>query len=76
MQLTTQMIVKLKTIEQRFNHIKNNVWSPLGREFEELGGTSLKIKTTIGAIIQEFSSYKIVLENMLCETDIKEQDNI
>ena len=86
MQLTTQMLVEIGTIKTRVYDIADAIIKPMVFESSKLElnqpgsqgveTTSLWLETRdrqIRAIIAELSPYKVRLENILCETDIKEQ---
>ena len=70
MKLTTQMIAEIGTIELRYWHITQKV-HPLLQEKK-----TFETKEFIDASIQEMNTYKVRLENLLCETDIKEQAHL
>ena len=80
MQLTTQMIAEAQTIETRVRNLIEEVWHPMEKELsraiatpEQASESWAKAEDTAVAIIAELNPYKIRLENILCETDIKEQ---
>ena len=65
MRLTTQMRAEMETIGTRLDQIR-------AQELSHLKGCS----TLADSIINELFTYKVGLENFLCETDNKEQDQI
>jgi len=71
MQLTAQMKAEIETMRiiLRVQHIV----SPMISIHKAI---SLEIKEIFDSSIQESSTYKVRLENLLCETDIKEQDHL
>ena len=63
MQLTTQMIAEINEIHTRLCHV-----------FDKFVKPSIEIfNRNLHVIIAELSPCKVRLENILCETDIKEQ---
>ena len=73
MRLTTQMQAEIESIRTRFDLIDAQAWVPLTESMKRRRGFLAKDKETAHATIAELNHYKIRLENMLCETDIKEQ---
>jgi len=80
MQLTTQMIAEAQTIETRVRKLIDEVWHPMEKEMSRAIATPeqateawAKANETAVTVIAELNPYKIRLENILCETDIKEQ---
>ena len=74
MRLSAQMKAELESIRTRLNLGYNQVWIPLTEELTRRGYLkTAKDRDTAHATIAELIPYKIRLENMLCETDIKEQ---
>ena len=87
MRLTTQMQVEVQTIDTRVYHITEQVLIPMEAEQMKLGASMPKtrdlfVKTQkhwskhrniAHATITELNPYKVRLENILCETDVKEQ---
>ena len=73
MHLTTQMQAEIGTIRTRVGYIVDQVWHPLEKEMMRRGGCNAEDKSTSHSIIAELDAYKVRLENILCETDIKEQ---
>ena len=74
MQLTNQMLAEIDEIRTRTCYIAHEIIEPM--LFECSLGNELGIENIyqkIGAIIVELDTYKVRLENILCETDIKEQ---
>ena len=73
MQLTTQMQAELKNIQSRVDFISEEFWIPLETDLT----TRIKITPehvkTAHCVYTELHPYKVRLENMLCETDVKEQ---
>ena len=72
MKLTIQMIVEIETIRTRTGHISKKVCPFLD------GTRNVKFETNelFDASIQEMNTYKVRLENLLCETDKKEQAHL
>ena len=70
MQLTTQMKAEIKAMQIRNQHLIQKVCPLIGE------AVSLGIKEIIHTSIQEMATYKVRLENLLCETDIKEQGHL
>ena len=73
MRLTTQMQAEIESIRTRFDLTNEQVWIPWKEGMKRHGGFLAEDDDTHHAIIAELNPYKIRLENMLCETDIKEQ---
>ena len=74
MQLTTQMLAEVGSIQTRVCYIFDEIIIPM--LFEASLGNELEIETRdqkIRAIIAELNPCKIRLENILCATDQKEQ---
>lgn len=73
MQLTTQMQAEMKTIQSRVDFISEKFWIPLEADLT----TRIKITPehvkTAHYVYAELHPFKVRLENMLCETDVKEQ---
>ena len=73
MQLTNQMLAETESIETRVHRIAIEILKPMLFE-EALGELGIETRNRkIRAIIAELNPYKVRLENLLCETDIKEQ---
>ena len=72
MRLTTQMIAEIKTIRTRTEHIFQKVY-PF---FDGTRNITFETKEFFDASIQEMNTYKVRLENLLCETDKKEQAHL
>ena len=74
MQLTTQMQAEMATIQTRVDNITHQVWIPFDREWRRtcyrLTDEGINI---INAVNAELNPYKVRLENILSETDMKEQ---
>ena len=70
MRLTTQMRAEILTMKARFEHLIESICPFFG------GAISVEIKEIIDACILEMTGYKERVENLLCETDIKEQDHV
>ena len=70
MRLTTQMRAEILTMKARFEHLIENVCPFFG------SAISVETKEIIDACILEMTGYKERVENLLCETDIKEQDHL
>ena len=65
--LTTQMRDELETIRLRFVGITQEF-----SDFESFCRTSMDGRGKSDSIINELNTYKVRLENILCETDNKE----
>ena len=74
MRLTTQMQAELETIQGRIECIKNEVILSVIEDFERFGGVSFQTDTKNEIFYEELNTYKVKMENILCETDDKEQD--
>ena len=75
MQLTTQMLVEMKSIQTRVCRIQEILF-PMITESVMTSPDNEGIETRhrkIRASIAELNPYKVRFENMLCETDVKEQ---
>ena len=72
MRLTTQMIAEFETIQKRADHISKKVHPFLD------GTRNITFETNdlFDSSIQELTTYKVRLENLLCETDKKEQAHL
>ena len=66
MRLTAQMQAEVERIRTRLDLTFNQVWLPQP-------SSPIPDEDTVHATIAELNPYKIRLENILCETDIKEQ---
>ena len=73
MQLTTQMQAEIETIRTRVDHIGDQVWIPLETEVGSSGEILPEYEEIAQEVIEELNPYKVRLENILCETDKKEQ---
>ena len=73
MELTPQMYAEVGTIEDRVEHISDRVWNPLEEEWMRCCRMTDEDVNIMNAIIAELNPYKVRLENILCETDMKEQ---
>ena len=71
MKLTTQMRAEIETIRKRVLQIYDVRYKIYMEPMTET--TAINIKQNSPAIIAELNPYKVRLENLLCETDIKEQ---
>ena len=69
MKLTPQLIAEMELIQKRCVHLQTDLMTWIGRkssillEYEEINRTYL----------EELIPFKVRLENILCETDIKER---
>ena len=70
MRLTTQMQSELRTIKDEVNHIAKDIHR---MSMVQRSGISFEIMENTTAIISKLIGYKTRVENILCETDIKEQ---
>ena len=76
MQLTTQMLAEIGSIQTRVYSIANEIIKPMSSAmiFEEPNKVEFEIRDRKSrAIIAELNPYKVRLENILCETDRKER---
>ena len=73
MQLTTQMIDEIVTFENRVDQILQAV-GPISTR-QEIAGKWIPSRNvrSIRDFIAELDHFKVRLENILCETDLKEQ---
>ena len=69
MRLTTQMRAEFETIRTRIDHIMHEVF-PFTYGSRKVTNEA---KELLDASIQKMTTYKVRLENLLCETDEKEQ---
>ena len=72
MQLTTQMRAEIETIRKRLDDIDQFLQKKMISK-RVLDDEFLEATKKIDGIISELNPYKIRLENILCETDSKEQ---
>ena len=73
MRLTNQMQAEINSIQTRVYGIGNEVIKPMLIGVA-LGNEGIETRDRkIPAIIAELNAYKLRLENLLCETDLKEQ---
>ena len=75
MRLSTQILDEMQIIGKRVEHIRHEMSSIKGSEVGKLF-YGIPIIDFCGASIQELSTYKVKIENMLCKTDKKEQDHL
>ena len=76
MRLTTQMQSELRTIKDEVNHIAKDIHRMsmvIRMSMVQRSGISFEIMENTTAIISKLIGYKTRVENILCETDIKEQ---
>ena len=76
MKLTNEMRAEVETIQTRFNQINDEFVVPVQREIMRVGSVFVETIEIGNAIIGELNIYKVRLENILCDTDIKEQDHL
>ena len=76
MRLTNELAIELATIEERIEYLNREVLFPLGMASLKLGTSPLQYGEELNDIVQEMNSYKLQMENILCETDKKEQDQL
>ena len=72
MQLTTQMTAEIGAIRTRGHYIIKKVYSCI----DDSRKITFETKEFFDASIRELTTYKIRLENILCETDKKEQAHL
>ena len=75
MRLTPQMQVEIGKIRTRVEFMVQQVCAPLEAKMMKRGGYLIRGEDDViaHAAIAELNPYKVRLENILCETDIKEQ---
>ena len=71
MRLTTQMIAEIENIRNRVDHINQFIEEEILEPEDDIA--VLNVIQTNPGFIAELKPYKVRLENILCETDIKEQ---
>ena len=77
MQLTTQMAAEVEAISARIWFINKEHLEPMVMGFVKNGAPSKdRYKPICLANMEELNSCKVRLENILCETDEKEQDHL
>ena len=72
MQLTTQMRSEIETIRKRLDDIDKFLQEKMIKK-RFLDDEFLEATKELAGIILELNPYKVRLENILCETDSKEQ---
>ena len=72
MRLTARMLIELRTINRRVDHISREIVYPILFKCQFPPISSEMIENT-QAVIAELNGYKTRCENILCETDIKEK---
>ena len=72
MRLTTQMIAEFETIRKRAGHISKKVCPFL----DGTRNITFEANDLFDSSIQELTTYNVRLENLLCETDLKEQAHL
>ena len=73
LQLTTQMWSELGRIDARIQALHETVYTPIITG--QLASSRAKVEKMLAATA-EFNTFKVVLENMLCETDIKAKSSL
>ena len=76
MRLTAQLHIELETIESRAYHIFKQILYPMSIQINQLSDPMSiphEIIENTQTIFAELIGYKTRIENILCETDIKEQ---
>ena len=76
MKLTTQMRAEIDTTHTRVSQLAQEFWMTIRRATESLGRISSETGENMAAIIEELKTHKVRIENILCETDIQEQDHL
>jgi len=79
MRFTTQMRAEIETIQKLIHHINKEFLGPMIMSAMRRGGPktiSMEEKENFRALYEELNSYKVRLENILCETDKKEQGHL
>ena len=75
MKLTAQLRAELGTIETRCDQMSLECHRNT-REVTRNRGMSSENEDIFRSIMEELNPYKVRLENILCETDIKEQGHL
>ena len=73
LQLTTQMWSELGRMEARMKALRETVYIPFIED--QLASTGREVEIVLTATA-ELNTFKVVLENMLCETDIKAKSSL
>ena len=73
MHLTTQMQAEFETIRKRLDVISKQIWIPLEMKLMRRYRITPEDINIGQVVLAEVKPYKIRLENILCETDCKEQ---
>ena len=71
--LTAQLRAEMKAIDVRFGQMEMEVLTNLNEVARNQGRIYDENKEFCRLLMKEVNSYKVRLENILCETDIKEQ---
>ena len=76
MRLTTQMQAVFETVQGRIDCIQREVTVSIMKDFERFGGVTCQTGAKNETFYEELNTYKVKMENILCETDDKEQDQL
>ena len=71
LQLTTQMLSELDRMDARIQVLHSTVYTPIATQLASTGRLSPNLVEKVHTATAEFNTFKVVHENMLCETDIK-----
>ena len=74
MRLTTPMRAEVENIGREIDRITNGFFMPTKMEVQRLLGLTKETVEKNERFEKELNTYKVRLEIILCETDIKEQD--
>ena len=75
MRLSTQMLAEVQTILTQVQHITQKIVLHAGNELVTNLQNNL-VEEIYDKNIEKLRTYKVRLENLLCETDHKEQDHL
>ena len=73
MQLTDQMLAQIAQVQTRVDHVNEKFVKPMSFESMQPEPSIESINRNLRVIIAELNPCKVKLENILCETDRKEQ---
>ena len=71
LQLTAQMLSELGRMKARIDYFHDTVLVPIESQMATIGRLTLDLTAKIQTATAELNTFKVILENMLCETDIK-----
>ena len=73
MRLTNQLRAELGAIQTETDRINDEFLIPMTLEFKKYRRISLASQENIHRLNEKLNTYKVRLENILCDTDIKER---